>query len=319
MCQDCGCSQPGPAQINGKPESEVTSPLVSDQPKRWAPLVHSHPHDHSHEHPHNHDHSHAHEHGHEHIHPHSHPHPAPGESHQYLEVRQPILAANDRIAERNRGYFKALGLLSLNVVSSPGSGKTSLIQRTVERLGGRLRAGVIVGDLATDNDAQRLRAGGARAIQITTGTLCHLEAGMVARALSQLDAQTLDVVIIENVGNLVCPASFDLGEELRVVLLSVTEGEDKPLKYPPMFHSADVVLINKMDLATAVEFQHAKALAHIRLVSPHAEVFEVSARTGAGLDAWCDYLIQRHEAVRRSADHRREGDDPAGGICIAPA
>jgi hydrogenase nickel incorporation protein HypB len=300
MCQDCGCGQPGPTHINGKPESEVGSPLVSDHPNRGAPPAHSH--DHPHDHSHEHSHSHGHGHEHAHSHSHSHSHPATGGPHQRLELRQPILASNDRIAERNRGYFKALGLLSLNVVSSPGSGKTSLIQRTVELLGGRLKAGVIVGDLATDNDARRLQAGGARAIQITTGTLCHLEAGMVARALSQLDAGTLDLVIIENVGNLVCPASFDLGEELRVVLLSVTEGEDKPLKYPPMFHSADVVLINKVDLAGAVDFQRDTALNNIRQVSPHAVIFEVSARTGSGLDAWCDYLIQRREAGRRSAE-----------------
>jgi hydrogenase nickel incorporation protein HypB len=254
--------------------------------------VHAHPHlHHDHAHEHTHAHAHRHEHG-----AHAHEHPVSGPGAQRLELRQPILAANDRIAERNRGYFKALGLLAVNMFSSPGSGKTTLIQQTVDRLGERLRAGVIVGDLATDNDAQRLRAGGARAVQITTGTLCHLEAGMVARALTQLDGSALDLVIIENVGNLVCPASFDLGEELRVVLLSVTEGEDKPLKYPPMFHSAHVVLVNKIDLADAVDFQRDQALANIRRVSPQSTIFEVSARTGSGLDAWCDYLIQRHGA-----------------------
>jgi hydrogenase nickel incorporation protein HypB len=298
MCQDCGCGEPGPTSIDGKPEAEVASPLLAAASQQHAHVhSHAHPHDHAHGHSHDHAHPHAHEDA-------SHATNAPGSSrsaadaagHQHLELRQSILSSNDRIAERNRGFFKALGLLSLNIVSSPGSGKTSLIQRTIERLTGRLRVGVIVGDLATDNDAKRLQAGGARAVQITTGTLCHLEAGMIARALTQLDCRALDLVIIENVGNLVCPASFDLGEELRVVLLSVTEGEDKPLKYPPMFHSADVVLVNKIDLATAVEFQRDQALANIRQISPHAAVFEVSARTGAGLDGWCDYLLHRHTA-----------------------
>jgi hydrogenase nickel incorporation protein HypB len=156
---------------------------------------------------------------------------------------------------------------------------------------------VIVGDLETDNDARRFRAVGARAVQVTTGTLCHLEADMIARALSQLDCRALDVVLVENVGNLVCPASFDLGEDLRVVLLSVTEGEDKPLKYPPIFHGAQVVVVNKMDLAEACEFDRDAALASIRRVSPHAVIFEVSAKTGAGMDAWCDFLVAQRSGA----------------------
>jgi hydrogenase nickel incorporation protein HypB len=308
MCQDCGCGEPGPTTIDGKPEAEFTSPLLDQPPLAAAARqrAHDHAHAQSHDHPHGHVHDHTHHHAHVANHEHasdsahasvSSPGSADPAGHQQLELRQSILSSNDRIAERNRGFFKALGLLSLNIVSSPGSGKTSVIQRTIERLTGRLRAGVIVGDLATDNDAKRLQAGGARAVQITTGTLCHLEAGMIARALTQLDGRALDLVIIENVGNLVCPASFDLGEELRVVLLSVTEGEDKPLKYPPMFHSADVVLLNKIDLAAAVEFRRDQALANIRQISPHAAIFEVSARTGDGIDGWCDYLVQRHAAA----------------------
>ncbi|MCX6545690.1 MAG: hydrogenase nickel incorporation protein HypB [Acidobacteria bacterium] len=208
-------------------------------------------------------------------------------------MHQSVFAANDRMAERNRGFFKALGLLTLNVVSSPGSGKTALLQKTIERLQPAARVGVIVGDLETDNDARRLRTTGAPVVQISTGTLCHLDAEMIARAVGQLDAKTLDILIIENVGNLVCPAEFDLGEDLRVALLSVTEGEDKPLKYPPMFRHAHVVVITKTDLAPHVDFDRASALENIRRVSPNARIFEVSAQTGAGMDKWCDFLKTR--------------------------
>jgi hydrogenase nickel incorporation protein HypB len=211
-------------------------------------------------------------------------------------VNRAVLAHNDRLAERNRGYFQASGTLVLNFLSSPGSGKTTLIQKTIERLKPRLRTGVIVGDLATDRDAARLRASGAPVVQITTGTICHLDAEMVARALGKLDLRSLDLLVIENVGNLVCPAAFDLGEALRVVLLSVTEGEDKPLKYPPVFHSADVVIVTKMDLAGAAGFDREAALDHLRRISHHARIFELSARTGEGLEAWCDFLAQRTRA-----------------------
>ena len=158
----------------------------------------------------------------------------------------------------------------------------------------KLKAGVIVGDLATDNDAQRLRESGAPVVQITTGTVCHLEAEMVGRALKRIDLNGLNLLIIENVGNLVCPASYDLGEDLRIVLLSVTEGEDKPLKYPPMFQSADVVIISKIDLAQACGYDRETALANIRRVAPKAQVFETSAKTGQGMDAWCDFVTRQH-------------------------
>jgi hydrogenase nickel incorporation protein HypB len=217
-----------------------------------------------------------------------------------VEVHQAILEGNDRQAERNRGYFRALDILALNLVSSPGSGKTELVRRTIERLSGQLRVGVVVGDVATDNDARRLRAAGAPVVQITTGTLCHLDAGMVARAVGQLDLKALDVLVLENVGNLVCPAAFDLGEDLRVALLSVTEGEDKPLKYPPLFHSAGAVVVTKMDLAGAVEFDRETALENVRRASPGAEVFELSSKTGEGLDRWCEFL-------RSAVAERREG------------
>lgn len=261
MCQECGCSTPGPYQVGGQSV---------------------HPHAHTHTLPDGSVVTHSHD-GHDHSHDHH-------QAHRVLNLNTGILGGNDRAAEQNRGAFQALHLLALNVVSSPGAGKTALLVRTLNELQGRLRCGVIVGDLATDNDAARLRTTGAPVVPIATGTLCHLEAGMVAEALKQLDLKALDAVIIENVGNLVCPASFDLGEGLRVVAHSVTEGEDKPLKYPPMFHSADVVVVTKTDMAEAAGFDRELALKNIRHAAPRAKIFEVSAKTGAGMREWCDYL-----------------------------
>ena len=229
---------------------------------------------HSHEHAREHDHSHAHEHG----------HPPPIRN---VPVQKSALELNQRLADQNRGWFRAKGLKVFNLLSSPGSGKTTLLERTLRDVP---RAAAIVGDLQTENDAVRLRASGAQAIQITTGATCHLDAHMVAHALEKLDAAGLATLFIENVGNLVCPASYDLGEAKRVVLLSVTEGEDKPLKYPVIFRNADLVLVTKIDLAEAVGFDREKALAAIRQTAPRAQILEVSARTGAGLDAWYAWL-----------------------------
>ena len=278
MCQECGCGLPGENLVG----------------------ISAHHHDHDHDHGHSHGHDHPHDHDHPHSHgeaDHVHPHEDAGQ-HRVLEVRQAILEKNDRLAERNRGFFHARGLLVLNVLSSPGSGKTTFIRETIRSLGKRLKTGVIVGDLATDNDAQRLRESGAPVVQITTGTVCHLEAEMVARALKELDLNGLELLIIENVGNLVCPAAYDLGEDLRVVLLSVTEGEDKPLKYPPMFQSAGVAVVSKMDLATACDYNREAALANLRRLAPNAPVFELSAKTGKGMDAWCEFLLQQHQAIK---------------------
>jgi hydrogenase nickel incorporation protein HypB len=274
----------------------------------------AHPHDHEHEHEHEHgpghhhdeDHEHPHTHSHTHSHSgaeakHDHSHEAGAETRRVVEVRQAILGKNDRLAERNRGFFHARGLLVLNVLSSPGSGKTTFLGETVRALAGQVKTGVIVGDLATDNDARRLRESGAPVVQITTGTVCHLEAEMVARALKQMDLNGLELLIIENVGNLVCPASYDLGEDLRVVLLSVTEGEDKPLKYPPMFQSADVVIISKMDLAQACDYNRETAISNLRRAAPKARVFETSAKTGQGMEAWTRYLVQE-QRNRNAAD-----------------
>jgi hydrogenase nickel incorporation protein HypB len=217
-----------------------------------------------------------------------------------LALGRSLLEKNDRLAERNRGFFHAKQLLVLNVVSSPGSGKTTFLRETALRLAGKLRVGVIVGDLATDNDAAALRGAGIPVVQITTGTVCHLDAEMVSKAASQLDLNQLDVLFIENVGNLVCPSDYDLGEDLRVVLLSTTEGEDKPLKYPPLFHSAHVAIVTKMDLASPAGFDRNKALDNLRRISHHARIFEVSAKTGEGMDVWRDFLLsQRPQAVSK--------------------
>ena len=221
------------------------------------------------------------------------------ESHGHgMDVHVPVLNANDRLAERNRGFFAAKNLLVINVFSSPGSGKTSLLQKTAEMLRGRVRMGVIVGDLATDNDAERLSRADIPVVQITTGTMCHLDARMIAEAMKKMPLDDLDVLIIENVGNLVCPASYDLGEGVRVVLLSVTEGEDKPLKYPPMFHSADVALVTKSDLADAVDFNRDAALSALNKVAHHAHVIEVSSKTGEGMEAWCEEIVERARRAR---------------------
>ncbi|MGB8699358.1 MAG: hydrogenase nickel incorporation protein HypB [Thermosynechococcaceae cyanobacterium] len=225
-----------------------------------------------------------------HTHDHSHTHT--------LEVRERLLSKNDRFALQNRAVFQSHSLLALNILSSPGSGKTTLIEQTVKAWDDRASVGVIVGDLATENDALRLRAAGATALQITTGTACHLEADMVAHAVSHLNLAHLDLLIIENVGNLVCPAAYDLGETLRVVLLSVTEGEDKPLKYPTAFQSADVVILSKLDIAEAVGFDRETVIANIRRMAPQAQLFEVSARKGFGMDTWLSYLQSQQDRLR---------------------
>ena len=229
-------------------------------------------------------HSHEHSHGHAHSHGHDHGHPPPVRT---LPVQKSALELNQRLADQNRGWFRAKGLKVFNLLSSPGSGKTTLLERTLRDVP---RAAAIVGDLQTENDAVRLRASGAQAIQITTGATCHLDAHMVAHALDKLDVSGLATLFIENVGNLVCPASYDLGEAKRVVLLSVTEGEDKPLKYPVIFRNADLVLVTKIDLAEAVGFDREKALAAIRQTAPQAKILELSARSGTGLDAWYAWL-----------------------------
>ena len=207
-----------------------------------------------------------------------------------IEVRQGLLKKNDLLARELRERFRAAGVYVVNLVSSPGAGKTALLERTLTELNSQCRVAALVGDLATDNDAQRIGRSGARVRQITTGTVCHLDAEMVAGALADWDLASLDILFVENVGNLVCPASYDLGEDLRLVLLAVTEGEDKPLKYPTIFNGADLALITKIDLAEAVEFDREQALRNLRAVRPGLEVLETSARTGAGMAAWLERL-----------------------------
>ena len=215
-----------------------------------------------------------------------------------VEVRQGVLKKNDLLARDLRQRFRAAGVYVVNLVSSPGAGKTALLERTLTELRPRCRVGALVGDLATDNDAQRLGRSGARVRQITTGTVCHLDAEMVSGALEDWDLESLDILFVENVGNLVCPASYDLGEDLRAVLLAVTEGEDKPLKYPTIFNGADLALITKIDLADAVDFQRDEALRNLQAVRPGIEVLETSARTGEGMAAWLERLRELAQTGR---------------------
>jgi hydrogenase nickel incorporation protein HypB len=216
-----------------------------------------------------------------------------GSGHRVVVVGKRILGKNDELAAQNRQRFREHGLCVVNVLSAPGSGKTTLLERTLTELAPDVRGAVIVGDLATDNDARRLSRSGAPVVQLTTGTVCHLEAEMVARAAAEIDLAEIDLLFIENVGNLVCPAAFDLGEDLRVVLTSVTEGEDKPLKYPTLFKTADVVVITKIELAEVAGFDRRAVLENIRQIAPRAEVLELSARTGAGLAGWFEALQGR--------------------------
>ncbi|MER8465848.1 hydrogenase nickel incorporation protein HypB [Mesorhizobium sp. M1396] len=289
---------------------------------------HSHAHDHAHGHEHGHDHAseHAHEHHHHHDHPHDdaellghdhdhwHDHDDPGRDHAdghhhhghgherhshgpttVVGLEAQILAKNDALAARNRGWFAGREILALNLVSSPGSGKTTLLERTIRDLKDRIPISVIEGDQATANDGERIRAAGADAIQVNTGAGCHLEADMVAKGLAELRPAFGSVVMIENVGNLVCPAMFDLGEHAKVVILSVTEGDDKPLKYPHMFRAAEIMVINKIDLLPHVDFNVAVAIANARQVNPEIVSLSLSARTGEGLGGWYDWL--HHEAA----------------------
>jgi len=270
MCETCGCGLTD-ARIEG------------DQSHRHADgTVHSHPHDHAHSHEHDHTHPHEHSHG-----PH-HAHEMPPQ--RLVAIEQDILAKNDALAATNRQRLAALGVFAVNLVSSPGSGKTTLLVKTIEALRGRCEVGVIEGDQETSLDADRIRATGARAVQVNTGKGCHLDADMVGRALERLAPRAGSVLMIENVGNLVCPAAFDLGESHKVVVLSVTEGEDKPLKYPEMFRRSSLMLLNKCDLLPYVEFDVARCVEYARRVNPAIAVVECSATRGQGMREWLDWI-----------------------------
>jgi hydrogenase nickel incorporation protein HypB len=239
---------------------------------------------HGHEHLHDHDGHHDHDHKEGHHHNHS------EGKRTVITIEEDILTKNNRLASFNRALFKDRGIFVLNLVSSPGSGKTTLLERTLRDLADKIRFAVIEGDQQTDNDAQRIAATGVPVRQINTGSGCHLDAHMVMHGTADFDLDNLDVMLIENVGNLVCPASFDLGEHHKVVVLSVTEGEDKPLKYPQMFHNSTVMLLNKTDLLPHLDFDVEKCKEYAQRVSHGITIFEVSARTGEGMDKWYQWL-----------------------------
>jgi hydrogenase nickel incorporation protein HypB len=226
-----------------------------------------------------------------------------------VEVRTKILKQNDVVARELRQQFQDAGVFVVSLVSSPGSGKTAFLEATLRELRERYRVAAVVGDLATDNDARRLARANVPIKQITTGTVCHLEAEMVRQSLSEWKIHELDFLFIENVGNLVCPSGYDLGEQLRAVLFSVTEGEDKPLKYPTIFNTADVAIITKTDLATAVEFDRDVARCNIGAVRPGMRIIEVSAKSGRGMDNWIEFL--------KSQQHEIEQEEETGSLLLS--
>lgn len=252
----------------------------------------------NHSHDHEHDPLHAHPHAHPHAHSHEHEHAHPGETGaagRVVSLEHDILEKNQLLAERNRGWFEGRGILAINLMSAPGSGKTALLCRTLREL--KAPIAVIEGDQATRLDADRLKESGAKVTQINTGPGCHLDAEMVARGLKELAPPLQSIVMIENVGNLICPALFDLGERARVVLLSVTEGEDKPLKYPHMFRAADLLILNKIDLLPHLDFDIDRAEENARRVNPQIRVIRLSATRGTGFDAWQEWLLDRLAAI----------------------
>ena len=264
MCTTCGCE--------GN-ENEIKMTVFGKKNE------HEHHHKHNHEHRHEH-HSHEHEHSHKHSH--------------HIDIETDILSRNNLLAERNRGYFEAKNIFALNMMSSPGSGKTTLLEQTVKNLKDKLSLYIIEGDQQTMNDADRIGKAGAPVIQVNTGNGCHLDADMINKAVKKLEIKDNSLVFIENVGNLVCPSLFDLGEAKRVVVMSVTEGEDKPIKYPSMFESADICIINKIDLLPYLTYNLEEAKNYALRVNHHLQFIEVSATTGEGMKKWYDYLTGEH-------------------------
>ncbi|MBA4154742.1 hydrogenase nickel incorporation protein HypB [Flavobacterium sp.] len=285
MCTTCGCSSD---------ENEIKFTKMGENHEHMhmhEQGIHHHHHDneflhHNHEHDHNHTHeNHHHNHDHEHDHEHSH-------EISVVQLEKDILHKNQLTAERNRGFFEALNIFTINLVSSPGSGKTSLLEKTIADLKEKIDFFVIEGDQQTTNDADRIHKLNVPVIQINTGKGCHLDSEMIAKAVKELKPVQNSIMMIENVGNLVCPAMFDLGESKRIVIISVTEGEDKPLKYPDMFYGSQVCIINKIDLLPYLKFDLEKLKEYARKVNPYLEFFEVSATTGEGMKSWYAYLTQ---------------------------
>ncbi len=317
MCNVCGCGQ-GETRIDGQ---EHDPPHVHDAHTH----VHAHENLHAdgavHSHAHGRAHSHTHS-GHDHVHdalhaadmPHAYDHPLGGDLHyglgparahapglsqaRMVRIEQDILAKNNAYAAANRKRFAEHGIFAVNLVSSPGSGKTTLLVKTIEALRGEVPMAVIEGDQQTSMDADRIRATGVAAVQVNTGRGCHLDAHMVGHAVERLHPAEDSLLFIENVGNLVCPAGFDLGEAHKVVILSVTEGEDKPLKYPDMFHAAGLMLLNKMDLLPHLAFDTARCVEYARRINPRLEVIELSAVSGQGMQAWLAWLTAGLERAR---------------------
>ena len=288
MCATCGCSG-----------ITATGSV--------ALAVHDHVHPHEHPHDHEHGHSHAHDHDHADDRPRDVRSTDPGAA-RVVQLEQDILAKNKLLAERNRGWLQGREIFAVNLMSAPGSGKTTLLERTLRELGKELAVSVVEGDQETRLDADRIRATGARVIQINTGTGCHLDAQMLGRALGELWPAIGSLLFVENVGNLVCPALFDLGEGARVVIASTTEGEDKPLKYPHMFRGAHLVLLNKVDLLEHLDFGVDRFTMHVRSVNPSARVLQVSAIRVDGLPAWYRWLSERHPVRPGESVGPREQD-----------
>jgi len=306
MCDTCGCGHSEGVTIR--------KPGEQSQEEHLHQHIHTHEHEHEHDghkhkHPHEHQHSHthlhdqSHSHGTEtHLHDHDHHHHGEGHEHDHhqadhyhsysreIKVEQDILSKNNLIAERNRGFFEAKKIYAVNLVSSPGSGKTSLLEKTIKDIGKDIKFFVIEGDQQTMNDANRIHSAGAPVVQINTGNGCHLDSDMVNKALKELNVESNSVLMIENVGNLVCPSLFDLGETSRVVIMSTTEGEDKPLKYPTMFESSQICIINKTDLLPYVDFDIEKAKQFALQINHHLLFFELSVKTGEGMDKWYEWL-----------------------------
>lgn len=276
MCDTCGC---------GKPEEfKIHDPNHSHEHDHEH--LHDHDHDHNHMHSHDHDHDHSHEHSHDHEHTHDH-----GHSHtRTIDLNLDIMSENNRLADLNRRFFEGRKVFCLNLVSSPGSGKTTILEKTIAALKTVHKISVIEGDQQTILDASRIEKAGAPAIQINTGSGCHLDARMVDSALKKLDIEANSVLFMENVGNLVCPAMFDLGEHKRVVVISVTEGDDKPLKYPYMFQTSHLCIINKSDLLPYVDFDTDATMKYARSINPDLEFIVLSAKTGEGMDLWYEWI-----------------------------